>query len=185
MVAFKTERLIIRSAKLGDSKHLFAYERDNREYIEVNSQTRVADYYTEQYIASVVERFVAEQHVKTGQHFFVFHQDEPETIIGRIDLSEIILAPTLLCCWLGYSLDYRWQKQGLMQEALQPVLDFAFGETGLHRIEAGVKPSNVASQRVLERAGFVREGLCRKNVEINGEWQDHYLYAMLADGFLK
>lgn len=59
------------------------------------------------------------------------------------------------------------------------VCDFAFNSLKIHRIEAGVLPRNIASQRVLEKNGFEREGLSRKNVEINGVWEDHYLYGRL------
>ena len=56
-----------------------------------------------------------------------------------------------------------------------------FGTIGLHRIEAACIPENVRSVRVLEKAGFRREGLLRSYLRINGFWQDHYLYARLAD----
>ena len=51
----------------------------------------------------------------------------------------------------------------------------------LHRIEAACIPGNKRSIRVLEKAGFTREGLLRSYLKINGGWQDHYLYALIAD----
>ena len=60
------------------------------------------------------------------------------------------------------------------------MLDEAFHVLDLHRIEAGVQPHNIGSIRVLEKAGFQKEGLSRQNVKINGEWKDHYLFAILA-----
>jgi [ribosomal protein S5]-alanine N-acetyltransferase len=52
---------------------------------------------------------------------------------------------------------------------------------GLHRLEAACLPHNVASARVLEKAGFVREGRARRYLKINGVWQDHDLFALLQD----
>jgi ribosomal-protein-alanine N-acetyltransferase len=61
------------------------------------------------------------------------------------------------------------------------VVRFAFEELKLHRLEAACMPSNAASIRVLEKNGFQREGLARRYLKINGVWQDHLLYATLAD----
>ncbi|UTI85508.1 GNAT family N-acetyltransferase [Mammaliicoccus sciuri] len=50
-------------------------------------------------------------------------------------------------------------------------------------MEAGVQPTNIGSVRVLEKAGMIREGLNRSNVRINGEWKDHYLYAIVNENY--
>ncbi|WJH37287.1 GNAT family N-acetyltransferase [Paenibacillus sp. CC-CFT747] len=104
---------------------------------------------------------------------------ETEELIGEISLFEIMRG-ALQRAFLGYCLDERHNGKGLMTEAVSQVLDFAFREAGLHRIEAGAKPSNPGSLRVLEKAGFQKEGLARQNVKINGKWEDHVMYAILA-----
>jgi ribosomal-protein-alanine N-acetyltransferase len=60
------------------------------------------------------------------------------------------------------------------------VADYAFTTLRLHRIEAACIPGNERSVRVLEKAGFQREGLLRSYLRINGVWQDHHLYALIA-----
>ena len=67
-----------------------------------------------------------------------------------------------------------------MSEALQLVVRFAFDTLRLHRVEAACIPDNARSIRVLEKAGFRREGLLRSYLRINGVWQDHYLYALIS-----
>ena len=57
----------------------------------------------------------------------------------------------------------------------------AFGELGLHRIEAGTVPHNVRSRAVLERNGFVRFGYAPAYLKIAGEWRDHVLYQALSE----
>jgi len=59
------------------------------------------------------------------------------------------------------------------------MLDFAFSGigAGLHRVQANIIPSNLASLRLAERAGFRREGLAERYLNIAGEWQDHLMYA--------
>ena len=51
----------------------------------------------------------------------------------------------------------------------------------MHRVEAACLPSNRSSIGVLERSGFRHEGLARRYLKINGEWQDHLLFARLVD----
>ena len=68
-----------------------------------------------------------------------------------------------------------------MAEALDLLAGYAFDTLRLHRIEAACIPDNARSIRVLEKAGFQREGLLRSYLRINGVWQDHYLYALIAD----
>jgi ribosomal-protein-alanine N-acetyltransferase len=61
------------------------------------------------------------------------------------------------------------------------VIDQAFGELGLHRLEAGTLPDNFGSQRVLEKNGFERFGLAHRFLLIAGEWRDHVLFERVAE----
>lgn len=82
---------------------------------------------------------------------------------------------------VGYWIGERFGGRGLMTDAVKVVTSFAFDTLRLHRIEAACIPDNIRSIRVLEKAGFRREGLLRSYLRINGIWQDHYLYARIAD----
>jgi ribosomal-protein-alanine N-acetyltransferase len=82
---------------------------------------------------------------------------------------------------VGYWIGERFGGRGLMTDAVKVVARFAFDTLRLHRIEAACIPDNIRSIRVLEKAGFRREGLLRSYLRINGIWQDHYLYARIAD----
>jgi ribosomal-protein-alanine N-acetyltransferase len=75
-----------------------------------------------------------------------------------------------------------WNK-GYTTEALHCILQFAFKELDLHRIEAGCAVGNIASKRVLEKVGMVQEGLLRKNLPIRGEWVDNFKFAILDTDF--
>ncbi len=83
--------------------------------------------------------------------------------------------------WYKLHKDY-WRK-GYASEALDRLLQFGFGELGLHRIEAGCATENTASIKVLEKAGMQREGRCRKILPIRGAWVDNYLYALLEEDY--
>jgi ribosomal-protein-alanine N-acetyltransferase len=66
-----------------------------------------------------------------------------------------------------------------MTEALERAISFAFEDMRLHRIEANIMPKNARSIRVVEKLGFVNEGLSRKYLKIAGSWEDHIHYVLL------
>ena len=83
--------------------------------------------------------------------------------------------------WFKIHKDF-WRK-GYTTEALSEILDFGFNQLQLHRIEAGCAVENVASSKVLEKVGMIREGMKRKKLPIRGEWKDNYFYAILEEDF--
>ena len=70
-----------------------------------------------------------------------------------------------------------------MTEALRAVLDYAFDELCLHRVESNVQPGNTRSIALLGRVGFRKEGYSLRYLEIDGIWRDHERWAILADEF--
>ena len=101
--------------------------------------------------------------------------DEEGHVAGRITLNEIVRG-AFQSCHLGYWLSAAANGRGLATAAVRDMIRVAFGELGLHRIQAGTLPHNVRSQRVLERTGFVRFGVAPAYLKITGQWQDHALY---------
>jgi ribosomal-protein-alanine N-acetyltransferase len=81
---------------------------------------------------------------------------------------------------LGYDLLPEAWGQGLMPEALRPILAYGFEVLQLHRAEANLDPANLASVRVLEKLGFVREGVLRENWHHDGKYTDTWTYGLLA-----
>ena len=82
-------------------------------------------------------------------------------------------------CELGYWMGAPHAGKGHMSEALGLTIAFVFETLGLHRIEAACIPDNKRSIRLLQKAGFRREGEMRDYLRINGVWRDHYLFALL------
>ena len=68
-----------------------------------------------------------------------------------------------------------------MTEAVQAATSFALTSAGLHRVQAAVMPRNAASQRVLGKAGYRREGLAARYLCIAGTWEDHLIFAVTAE----
>ena len=80
---------------------------------------------------------------------------------------------------LGYWMGAPHAGKGRMTRAVASAVRFGFSTLRLHRIEAACLPENTASQMLLERNGFQREGLARSYLRINGAWRDHLLYALV------
>ena len=82
---------------------------------------------------------------------------------------------------LGYAVAADHWGHGFATDAVNTMLDFAFGSLDLHRITAAIGPDNLASQAVVEHLGFTREGVLRDHVFTNGAWRDSVLYSVLRD----
>ena len=82
---------------------------------------------------------------------------------------------------VGYALSTPYQGRGMMAVALERLVDDLFTGTTLERVEARCAIGNVASQRVLEKLGFTREGRLRSYFRLRGKRVDNYLYALLRD----
>lgn len=113
---------------------------------------------------------------------FLIFREQDGALVGGITLANvrrgIVQAGTV-----GYWTGEPYAGRGYMTTALRLLLPTLFGELNLHRVEAACIPSNAASVRVLEKCGFVREGLARRYLCINGVWQDHLLFGMLHEDF--
>jgi [ribosomal protein S5]-alanine N-acetyltransferase len=101
-------------------------------------------------------------------------------IAGVFTISQIVRG-AFQSAYLGYYASASHAGKGYMREAIQLVLDLAFGPLGLHRIEANIQPANAASIALAKGAGFRLEGFSPRYLLIGGQWRDHERYAVTAD----
>jgi [ribosomal protein S5]-alanine N-acetyltransferase len=101
-------------------------------------------------------------------------------IVGVININEIVTG-AFQSAYLGYYGMSSFSRQGLMTAALRAAVGYAFGDLGLHRLEANIQPQNVASIALVRRLGFQKEGFSPSYLRVNGEWRDHERWALLAD----
>lgn len=80
---------------------------------------------------------------------------------------------------LGYVLNRELWGNGLMTEILVRVIDYAFDELDLHRLEADADTLNAGSLALLEKLGFQHEGMFRQRWKVYGEWQDSAMLGLL------
>ena len=157
-------------------------------YLAIFSDPEAMQFWTGEPIASIDEaRELLDRDldwVKTGDAL-CWGAALPETdrLIGKISLY-------LFCrqnrrAEIGYILDRRYWRRGLMSEALAAVLDYAFDDLGLHRIEADVDPDHAASLALLARFGFRREGVFRDRWYVHGKWHDSVMLGLLAADYIR
>jgi ribosomal-protein-alanine N-acetyltransferase len=107
--------------------------------------------------------------------YFIF-DSSAGALVGGMTLSNVRRGSAQTAS-LGYWMGAPYAGRGYMRDAVATLLPVAFGSLRLHRIEAATMLNNAASIRVLESSGFIREGLARSYLKINGRWEDHLLYA--------
>ena len=108
-------------------------------------------------------------------------EDNHKDFIGLFGLN--IGKPNYRNAEIWYKLHSNYWNKGYATEAVKAILHFCFTELKLHRVEAGCATANIASIKVLEKSGMIKEGLKRKLLPIRGEWFDTFEYGILEEDY--
>jgi ribosomal-protein-alanine N-acetyltransferase len=111
---------------------------------------------------------------------FLIFRSEDNAMVGGLTLANIRRGVAQAGS-IGYWIGAPFARHGYMTAAMRALIPFCFGTLRLHRLEAACIPTNKASIALLEKTGFLREGYARAYLCINGNWQDHLLYARLKE----
>lgn len=171
------EDLGLRAFTADDAEERRAFYQRNRLFFERYSGTRPEAWYSLEGQQRAIASVLGDQERDEGYAWGVYVAPVRQ-LIGTVGLSEVIRGP-FQAAWIGYSFDESHTGRGYATRAVRLVTAHAFAHLHLHRLEAGVMPHNEASIRVLQKAGYHREGLMRKNVCINGQWEDHWHFARI------
>ncbi len=166
-----TERLLLRQPRLRDADDVFAYASS----AEVSRWTTWPPHSSPAVSADVIQIFNATYQSLAGVVWLI-ELKATQRVVGSIGLT---LKPRDRYAELGYALGRAHWGYGYMPEAIKAVLELAFAQVGLVRVQARCLPANQASARVLEKTGFVYEGLLRQSMVIKGQPQDLRMYAIL------
>ncbi len=168
--------IAIRLATESDAPAIVRYYRENRHHLAPWEPVRPAGFYREGFWRVQLHRNQEDYDRATAIRFFAVRESVPE-VVGYVSLTNITRGAAHFC-FLGYSLAEQEQGKGLMTAILRKVVGFAFSDLNLHRIMANYMPRNERSERLLERLGFVREGVARHYLLINGRWEDHVMTSL-------
>jgi ribosomal-protein-alanine N-acetyltransferase len=169
---------ILRLPRYSDFKQWHRLRSDSRQYLQPWEPTWRADELTESSYRVRVTRNGQEFSSGTAASLLLFTSDN--ILLGGITIG-YIRRGAAQSCMIGYWMGERYASQGHMSAALKLVIPYIFNGLQLHRIEAACIPENVKSIRLLEHAGFQREGLLREYLKINGQWRDHVMFSLIAE----
>lgn len=155
--------------------------QDGREFIRVMAQSSTFHHpwVTAPSDAEAWRRYLQRLERDTEAGFLVRRLDD-NALCGVVNLN-IIIYEALCSAYLSYYAVADMSGKGYMREGLKLVIAHAFGELGLHRLEANIQPGNIKSIRLVKSLGFDCEGFSRRYLKINGRWRDHERWALLAD----
>jgi len=170
----ETERLILTLPDETAAWQMVIFVTENREHLSRWEPLHSDEYFTEDYwreqFGIARKEFLAERSLK----LVLFHDGQ---IIGGCNFTNIVRG-AFQACYLGYSIDYRFEGKGLMYEAVKAGISHVFNEMKLHRIMANYIPTNERSGNLLKKLGFAVEGYARDYLLINGNWQDHIMTSL-------
>lgn len=168
----ETERLVLREITSDDVQDIFAcfsdedvtrfYGQETLEYIE--QATAIVDFFAKSYIERRGIRWGIERKGTPG-------------LIGTIGFN--VWSPKHKRAEIGYEIHPEQWRKGFASEALTKVIQYGFDELGLTRIGAVVFIENEASNHLLTKMGFQREGILRDYMYQNGKAHDTYIYSIL------
>ena len=171
--------VVLRSPQIGDYQAWAELRAESRTFLTPWEPTWNRDDLTKISFRRRLKHYARDMRDDLAYPFFVFRADD-EALLGGVTVSNVRRGVAQSCS-LGYWVGRPHAGQGVMTTALCALVPYIFDSLGLHRIEAACLPSNTASMRVLQKCGFEREGYARRYLRINGAWQDHVLFALLAE----
>lgn len=120
-----------------------------------------------------------QQNARNGQGLpFIIEVDG--LLAGQLNVTSITYG-SLSSATIGYWIAERFAGRDATPIATALATDHCFQSLGLHRMEICIRPENAKSLRVVEKLGFRYEGLRRRFIHINGDWRDHFCFALVTE----
>jgi [ribosomal protein S5]-alanine N-acetyltransferase len=175
----KGDQVYLRYPEMSDYSRWSELRGESREFLVPWEPTWAADELTRTGFRRRLRRYQREIRSDQAYPFFLFREFD-NALMGGCTLSHVRRGVTQSAA-LGYWIGERYTRHGYMFAAIRAMLPFVFEVLGLHRLEAACIPENEPSRALLLKLGFREEGRARRYLQINGEWRDHILCALLED----
>ncbi|QKG85531.1 GNAT family N-acetyltransferase [Kroppenstedtia pulmonis] len=148
-----------------DARALFAFELDNKSYFEKFVPPRGREYDHFEAFLHHLKSLLTEQ--TQGRCYFYLIKDQHDSILGRMNVVDIEESQGI--GHLGYRVGKLHAGKGIASGALKQLLDHISEEGVIKQLHAKTTTTNIASQRVLEKNGFVQLGRSDESIELNGQ----------------
>ncbi len=169
-------RVSIRAIKPKDAKKLEEELMRNRSWLRQWEATAPQTFVSFDTKAGI-KNLLAHAKVGSGLPFAIEYDGE---LVGQLNVSGIVYG-SLSSAQLGYWVAERVAGKGVTPTAVALATDYCLKSLGLHRMEICIRPENAASLRIVEKLGFRYEGLRRRYIHINGDWRDHFAFALTQE----
>jgi len=179
-MVYETDRLFLRILDESFAGRVLDFYERNKVHLDEWESVKDINFYSRKFQADQLSKDLASIEDNGSLRLWIFKKTDMNRVIGSVAFNNIVWG-AFLSCHLGYKLDKDELKMGYMTEAIRKGIDIMFNEFGLHRIEANIMPRNKRSLRVVEKLGFVSEGMSPKYLKINDKWEDHVHMVLLND----
>ena len=166
----------IRPIRLRDARQLERELLDNRSWLRTWEATNPHGAMSFD-VRSSIRSLQANARAGFGMPFAIEYDGE---FAGQLNVSSITYG-SLSSATIGYWVSERFAGLNATPTAVALATDYAFFQAGLHRMEICIRPENTPSLRVVEKLGFRYEGLRRRYIHINGDWRDHFCFALVVE----
>lgn len=173
-----TERLLLRPLmdkdySLWKQAHLNHTEMAN----EFDLIPRKFSQLSQNHFQLILQRHGEQRKLGTEQNLSIILR-HPKQMIGFLQIQNIV-RQNYHSAQIGYYIYPQFWKMGYATEAIQSIINYCFKKLQLRRIEAYVPVVNIASTKVIEKCGFLKEGTSRSRVFINNQWLDVNIYSLI------
>ena len=161
---YETPRLLLKVLRADCAPQVLDFYNRDKELFEMYEIDRVPDFYTVKHLQKVLR--------------YEYNMAVQSQLIGTVCIHNI--APAFYgSCEIGYKFSSEFHHMGYATEAVGFCTKLAFNELRMHKVTAVVHPGNVPSMKLLNRLGFVQEGLLRDYLMLHGKWCNHYIYGLV------
>jgi len=167
------ESVSVRLLRMKDAKRLEQLVLGNREWLrpwEATNPVGPNSFDIKAQTRGLLRQFEEQQ----GMPFVAELDGE---VVGQLNVANMLFG-SVSSAVVGYWIAPEAAGRGVMTTAVALVSDYLLNVVGLHRVEINIRPENASSLRIVEKLGFRYEGLKERFIHINGDWRDHYVFAI-------
>ncbi|MEO1290112.1 MAG: GNAT family N-acetyltransferase [Chloroflexota bacterium] len=166
-----TERLLLRPLNHGDLDDLFEYAQDKAVYEHGMWQPYGSKDEARKHLDELLASYIQ------GLMWWAIEYTLDKKMIGRVELSYVDREDQH--AEISYALNQQYWHRGIMTEAMECIIDYAFQTMKLNRLYARTLTDNTASCNLLGKMSFQREGHLREHSQVKGYPEDIYIYGLL------
>ena len=173
----KTQRLTLRRLKISDDKDMYEYTSDHRvtQYLEWQHHTKISQ------TRSFIENVIGEYDTAKNAYLWAIELISESKLIGVVRIYDY--SPQNKRAEISYIMNPAYQGNGYIGEAIDSIFDYCFNTLKINRIQAKCFSNNTASEKVMKKTGMLHEGIMRKYVYIDGQYEDAVLYAITEESY--